>query len=103
MLIIGGTGFLGHHLAKKYKTKYIVTSISLNQPKKEKKIKGVRYLIADISKKQELIKKIKTKFNIVVNLGGYINHKNKNLAIKAKNYIKKIRPKWWIDYSFIKN
>ena len=29
--------------------------------------------------------------------------KNKNLAIKAKNYIKKIRPKWWIDYSSIKN
>lgn len=83
LLIIGGTGFLGHHLAKKYNTKYIVTSISLNHPKKEKKIKGVRYLIADISKKQELIKKIKTKFNIVVNLGGYINHKNKNLAIKT--------------------
>lgn len=29
--------------------------------------------------------------------------KNKNLAIKAKHYIKKIRPKWWINYSSIKN
>jgi UDP-glucose 4-epimerase len=83
ILIIGGTGFLGHHLAKKCNTKFIVTSLSLNLPKKEKKIKGVRYLIADISKKQELIKKINSKFDIVVNLGGYINHKNRNLAIKT--------------------
>jgi len=83
ILIVGGTGFLGHHLAKKCKTKYIVTSISLNRPKKEKQLKGVKYLIADISKKQELIKKINTKFDIVVNLGGYIDHKNRNLATKT--------------------
>ncbi len=83
MLIVGGTGFLGHHLAKKSKSKFIVTSISLNKPKKEKRIKGVKYLIADISKKKELIKKIKTKFDIVVNLGGYINHGKRNLAIKT--------------------
>lgn len=83
LLIVGGTGFLGHHLAKKCKTQYIVTSISLNQPKREKQLKGVKYLIADISKKQELIKKINTKFDIVVNLGGYIDHKNRNLATKT--------------------
>ena len=83
LLIVGGTGFLGHHLAKKCKTQYIVTSISLNRPKKEKQLKGVKYLIADISKKQELIKKINTKFDIVVNLGGYIDHKNRNLATKT--------------------
>ena len=83
MLIVGGTGFLGHHLAKKCKIKYIVTSISLNRPKREKKLKGVKYLIADMSKKQELIKKINTKFDIVVNLGGYIDHKNRNLATKT--------------------
>lgn len=29
--------------------------------------------------------------------------KNKNLVIKAKNNIKKIRPKWWIEYASIKN
>lgn len=83
ILIVGGTGFLGHHLAKKCKTQYIVTSISLNQPKREKQLKGVKYLIADMSKKQELIKKINTKFDIVVNLGGYIDHKNRNLATKT--------------------
>lgn len=83
LLIVGGTGFLGHHLAKKCKTQYIVTSISLNQPKREKQLKGVKYLIADMSKKQELIKKINTKFDIVVNLGGYIDHKNRNLATKT--------------------
>ena len=83
LLIVGGTGFLGHHLAKKCKTQYIVTSISLNRPKREKQLKGVKYLIADMSKKQELIKKINTKFDIVVNLGGYIDHKNRNLATKT--------------------
>lgn len=83
LLIVGGTGFLGHHLAKKCRTKFNLTSISLNKPKKEKKIKGVRYLIADISKKDHLIKKIKTNFDIVINLGGYINHKNKDLAVKT--------------------
>ena len=83
ILIVGGTGFLGHHLAKKCRTKHIVTSISLNQPKRKKKLKGVKYLIVDISKKRELTKKINTKFDIVVNLGGYINHKNRNLATKT--------------------
>ena len=57
ILIIGGTGFLGHHLAKKCKTKFNITSISLNKPSKEKRIKGVRYLIADISKKKRINKK----------------------------------------------
>ena len=83
ILIVGGTGFLGHHLAKKCRTKHIVTSISLNQPKRKKKLKGVKYLIVDISKKRELTKKINTKFDIVVNLGGYIDHKNRNLATKT--------------------
>ena len=32
---------------------------------------------------------------------GFFN--NKNLAIKAKNNIKKIRPKWWIAFSSIRN
>ena len=34
-------------------------------------------------KKKELTKKIKTQFDIVVNLGGYINHKDRNLAVKT--------------------
>jgi 4-diphosphocytidyl-2C-methyl-D-erythritol kinase len=28
---------------------------------------------------------------------------NKSLGIKAKNNIKKIRPKWWVTFSSIRN
>lgn len=83
VLIIGGTGFIGYHLAKKTYKKFDVTSISLNKPKKKEKLKYVKYLIADISKKKFFQSKIKKDFDIIVNLGGYINHKDKNLALNT--------------------
>ena len=53
ILIIGGTGFLGYHLAKVcLNLKWTVVSVSLNKPKKNRKLKGVNYLIIDISKKK---------------------------------------------------
>ena len=81
ILIIGGTGFLGYHLAKKCSKKYKVTSLSLNKPTKKNKLKDVKYLTGDISKKNSLKDKLKKDYKIVINLGGYINHKNKNLAL----------------------
>jgi len=81
ILIIGGTGFLGYHLAKKCSKNYNVTSLSLNKPSKEMRLKNVKYFIGDISKRNMLKDKIKKNFNIIVNLGGYINHKNKKLAL----------------------
>ena len=40
MLIVGGTGFIGYHLAKKaIKKNWIVDSLSINKPKKKKKVK----------------------------------------------------------------
>ena len=83
VLIIGGTGFIGYHLAKKIYKKFNVTSISLHKPSKEKKLKNVKYIITDISQKKFFQNKIKNDFDIVVNLGGYINHKDKNLALKT--------------------
>ena len=54
VLIAGGTGFIGYHLAKAcLKKKWIVTSLSLNKPKKIRKLKKVRYLVCDISKKKK--------------------------------------------------
>ena len=42
ILIIGGSGFIGNHLAKKcLKNNYTVTSISLTKPSRERKIKKV--------------------------------------------------------------
>lgn len=75
MLIIGGTGFLGYHLARTaLKKNWKVTSISINYPKKTKLLKKVKYILCDISKKNTLKKKIKENFSFVINAGGYIDH-----------------------------
>jgi nucleoside-diphosphate-sugar epimerase len=54
-----------------------VTSISSTKPKKKKIIKKVKYIVCDISKKNFLYPLIKKKFDYVVNLGGYVDHKKK--------------------------
>jgi|TARA_B100001964_G_C14109229_1_gene542967 nucleoside-diphosphate-sugar epimerase len=78
ILIVGGTGFVGSELAKKCLTlNWEVTSISTSNPIKKKKLNKVKYIICDISKKKNLYLKIKYNFNYVVNLGGYVDHKNK--------------------------
>lgn len=78
ILIVGGTGFLGHNFAKKcLKNNFKVISISRNKPKKERFLKKVKYLYADISKKGELIKILNFKFNYIVNFGGDVNHHEK--------------------------
>jgi len=78
ILIIGGTGFLGYHLAKKcLKKKWKVTSISTNKPKKIRYLSKVKYLLLDITKKELIKKKLKSHFDYIVNLGGYVNHKEK--------------------------
>ena len=63
ILIVGGTGFLGYHLAKKcLLKKWDVTSISTNIPKKVRFLPKVKYLILDITKKKLILKKIKVQF-----------------------------------------
>ena len=53
MLIIGGTGFIGHHVAKEaLKKKWIVESLSINRPRKKLRIPNIKYILADISKKK---------------------------------------------------
>lgn len=78
ILIVGATGFIGYHLAKKsLKYNWQVTSVSTQPPKKIRFLKNVKYLFCDISKKKDLEKKIKPNYDYVVNLGGYVNHSNK--------------------------
>ena len=101
ILIVGGTGFIGYHLAKRAKKyNWKITSISSKRPPKKRSLSGIKYLICDIGNKKKLQKKIKNKyFNYVVNLGGYVDHSKfkktynshylgcKNLAeIFIKNY-----------------
>lgn len=84
ILIIGGTGFLGYHLAKKcISKKWKVTSISTNSPKKIRFLPKVKYLTLDITKKKPLLKKIKSNFDYVVNFGGYVNHSEKVKTYKS--------------------
>ena len=103
ILVTGGTGFIGFNLLKKLsKFNFQLYSLSTKMPSKGKRLKNVNYIISDISKKKTLSKKINKKFNIVINLGGYVNHSKKiktlsthfngckNLfnAIKKNNHLK---------------
>jgi len=85
ILIVGGTGFIGYHLAKKAQEyKWSVTSLSSKAPPKKRYLSGVKYLICNISNKKKLQKKIKKKyFNYVVNLGGYVNHFEKKKTYRS--------------------
>jgi len=78
ILIVGGTGFIGYHLAKRcLKLNWNVTSISTKKPIHKRYLKNVNYIVSDITKKRKLKYLIKKNFNFVVNLGGYVDHKNK--------------------------
>ena len=84
ILIIGGTGFIGYHLAKKcLKKNFKVTSLSKNPPKKIRFLKKVKYIICDINNEKKLKKKLTSNFNYIVNLGGYVNHQNKKETYRS--------------------
>ena len=84
ILITGGTGFIGFHLANRLvKKNFSVTSISTKLPSKDKKVSKVNYLACDICRLNTLKKILKKKnFDYVINLAGYVDHLN-----KKKTYI----------------
>ncbi len=78
ILITGGTGFIGYHLAKKcLKLNWKVDSISTKLPSTRRKLKKVNYIILDISKKN-LFRKLSQDYDYVVNLAGYVDHSKSN-------------------------
>lgn len=85
ILISGGTGFIGYHLAKKcLKQNWLVTSLSSKKPKRYRKLNKVKYLICDVSSKKKLNKRINTKsFDYVVNLAGYVDHSHKKKTMES--------------------
>ena len=60
IIIIGGTGFIGFHLAKfLIKKNYEVISVSRKNPKKIRFLKKVKYIIVNIVQKKKLLKSLK--------------------------------------------
>jgi nucleoside-diphosphate-sugar epimerase len=83
-LILGATGFIGYHLAKEaLRRGFQVSSLSKNTPLKKRYLKRVKYIIADISNKNSINKKIKENFQYIVNLAGYVDHSNKIKTYKS--------------------
>jgi nucleoside-diphosphate-sugar epimerase len=84
ILILGGTGFIGYHLAKEaLRRGFKVYSLSKNTPVKKRYLKKVKYIIADISNKNLINKKIKDDFQYIVNLAGYVDHSDKIRTYKS--------------------
>ena len=84
ILITGGTGFIGYHLSKRcLKMNWKVTSVSSRKPKKIRKLKNVKYIICDLTKKNEIKKKLNKYFDFIVNLSGHVTHDNKNKTYKS--------------------
>lgn len=87
ILIIGGTGFLGYHLAKEsLKKNFLVTSISTKRAKKNRFLKKVKYVFCDIQNKKKLEKKINTYYDYVVNFGGNVDHSRNKDVLKTHFY-----------------
>jgi nucleoside-diphosphate-sugar epimerase len=75
LLVIGGTGFIGHYLLRLVRQKgWKTTSVSLNPPTEERFVDDVHYLHFDLTDRTLVKNHLDKDFNYVVNLGGYINH-----------------------------
>ncbi|MEO0827015.1 MAG: NAD-dependent epimerase/dehydratase family protein [Cyanobacteria bacterium J06639_16] len=75
LLVIGGTGFIGHHLLKAAKRQsWKLTSASLNPPSQDRHVDGVRYLLIDLTDASTIRRSLEEEYDYVVNLGGYIDH-----------------------------
>ncbi len=108
ILIVGGTGFLGYHSAKKFlDKKFDVISLSRNKPKPLRRLNKIKYLKVDISKKKKLFNILNKVSNIdyIINFGGEVEHKKKKKTFSShfsgvKNlvlYFKKKNPRKFIQ------
>ena len=81
LLVVGGTGFIGRHLAKEgIRRGFVVSILSRKRPLKRNIIKNkkVKYILCDLKNYERLKKKINIKYDYVINASGYGNHPNLN-------------------------
>ncbi len=84
IIIFGGTGFIGYHLIKRLaKRNFNIVSISKSKPRKNRKIKNVKYLNIDVTLKKNLNSIFKKKYDYVFNLAGYVDHSKKILTLNT--------------------
>ena len=94
LLVIGGTGFIGHHLLNLANQRnWIITSVSLNPPSKDRFVNGVNYLNFDMTDLNSVKSFLNQDYDFVVNLGGYIDHKlfDKKGRIIIENHFSSIQ------------
>ena len=90
ILVIGGSGFIGHHVIKHAKKlNYKIYSISKSKPLSKEKL--VKYYYGDLTSSKNIMNIIKNnEFTYVVNASGYIDHSNfyKNGHKVVLDYVK---------------
>lgn len=75
LLIAGGSGFIGYHVAKKFKKKgWKITSVSISKPKRTRTVKGVKYILLDLTKKKDISEKLEDNYDYVINVSGYTSN-----------------------------
>ena len=80
LLIIGGSGFIGSHLANQaIKYGYNTTVLSLHEVDEDQKVSNVEYLVGDIRSLKNLEQLLNgRKIEYLINLSGYIDHSKFN-------------------------
>ena len=74
-MILGGTGFIGSHLADKAINEgYNVGVISLNTPLTQSVNKNIKYIKLDLANLNEVKNFNELNYEYIINLSGYIDH-----------------------------
>ena len=105
LLVVGGTGFLGFHIAKEGINKGLeVYSFSKNPPSKNRYLDEVKYINIDLLEEERLLNYLENlEINYVVNSIGYVDHKLmknggddvfKNHFLASKNLIFNLNRKY---------
>ena len=99
LLVIGGTGFIGHNILKKAKMlNWNLSSASRRKPKKSKIIKGVHYMKVDITNKSQIKKRLNQNFTHVINAAGNASENFKENNKKKIFQLYHLGPKNLIDF-----